>query len=334
MDLSLPRLQLSPETTKEVSIYSKMALVYYISSAHPAGLVQSTLNLLVILNELCLLCNHWIVIPTTSTALPTTSSVLQNRTLITAVGYAVCKPIIRSLLLRVPIPPWILFMCLPAQGLLENEIFSSLLQTIDCDDAKAAASDLEGKEESARVPYRQPRSDQIASFTCLLVLTGTVATCDAALALTAKSMALPENRQTHIAGLIAFATVLYLGCMAWTNYLLCRRLRRRSLLDLLSRPSCSEFKSVATYITVQQVVTTVPRWALGHGQSVNAAMLTYGDAVELFNEEKYTGLKEYAARIPPWVNPLLQLASMPLTFLGMYLCSTGMGRSREGRSVE
>ena len=116
-------------------------------------------------------------------------------------------------------------MCLPAQSLLTNDICSSLLQTIDREHATATASHGDEKERM----NAQPKQHQVLATSASSPVV-VAAICDSALALTAKSMDLPDNRQNHIVGLVAFAALLYLVCAAFTNYLLCGRLGRASLL--------------------------------------------------------------------------------------------------------
>lgn len=201
-----------------------------------AYIAKSTLTLIVILNEIFPICNHWVISPTTSTASATSSSLLTNfedRTLTTTVAYAVGKPIITALLLRLPVPPWIIVMALPAQSLLTNDITSQLAWTIDREDATAAARNHE--KEQPNEPYQRSRTHRLISIFCFLSPVVIAATCDSALALTAKSMILAENRRNHIVGLIAFATLLYVLCASFTNYILCRRLRRGAK----AYPACS-----------------------------------------------------------------------------------------------
>jgi len=71
------------------------------------------------------------------------------------------------------------------------------------------------------------------------------------------------------------------------------------------------------YLALQQVVTN----ALGQATGINAALLANGNAAEFFAEEKYASLTNYSVKTPRWVSLLLQLLSMPLTFLRAYLCA-------------
>lgn len=319
-----------------------MTSSHFTSHLDLAGIVQSTLTALALLNELCLLCNHWIILPsvTADSQGPHQGFDSGNRSLLTTGAYAICKPLVTELLLHLPIPLWIHLLLLPAYSLFWIELGSMAIDFIALEREKATvcgANPTQEKQQNivngTNEPHQQRQEHDLPVSELLLALAAAAAAavCDTALLITAKSMDLPSNRRTHIAALTALAVVLYIGCMAFANYILCERLNRSSLLSLLRESNAGTWMTMMAYLAIEHLATNGLRLALGQSTWLNAVLMPDADLEELFGDHRYTDFVGFATKIPWWVSPLSNVISLAFAVGGTWLIIRALRDGRRGK---